>query len=293
MYSSIENQNEHEFSAATSLLYSMTLRLLTVVVWISAGLFGFFTAAHYIKRSEIFSVNEVQQQQAWERTDPGLFRPENPAANRFMLLHFVAGVVLMGAGPIQLIPAIRRRNINLHRIVGRIYLGAAFTASLCATLFVLFYGTSRGNKFEDAGNILFGSLVLICASQSYWHVKFSHKINAHKLWSWRLFALVIGALLYRLYVTVYFALVLYTPWKGSLAVYNSLYFLFYLPNLVVVETIWRRQQAKDGREASLLLFSSLFVVATSATIFLLSWLPAIQGKVTTQGEVLKDGTGDD
>ena len=197
----------------------------------------------------------------------------------------------MTAGPIQLIPYIRRRYLNIHRIVGRLYIGAACMASVCATVFVLLFGTSRGNKFEDSGNILFGSLVLVCACQSYWHVKITHKIQLHKLWSWRLFALVIGALLYRLYVTVYFALVLYTPWEGSVVVYNSLYFLFYLPNLIVVEFLWQRQQTKGILETTLLLCCAVFVLGTASTIFLLSWLPAIQGRVTTQGQVLQDEAG--
>lgn len=289
MYSPIENQNER----ATCLCYSLSLRLLTIAVWVAAGLFGFFTAAHYIKKAAIFSIDHAQQQQAWDTTDPGLFRQDKPSANRFMLLHFVAGVVLMTAGPIQLIPYIRRRYLNIHRIVGRLYIGAACMASVCATVFVLLFGTSRGNKFEDSGNILFGILVLVCACQSYWHIKITHKIQLHKLWSWRLFALVIGALLYRLYVTVYFALVLYTPWKGSVVVYNSLYFLFYLPNLVVVEFLWQRQQTKDILETTLLLCCAAFVLVTASTIFLLSWLPAIQGRVATQGQALQYKTGND
>lgn len=287
MYSQIENQND----PATCLCYSLSLRLLTIALWIAAGLFGFFTATHYIKKASIFSIDHTQQKQAWDMTDPDLYRPDVPAANRFMLLHFLAGVVLMAAGPIQLIPYIRRRHLNIHRTVGRLYLGAAIMASVCATLFVIMFGTSRGNKFEDWGNILFGSLVLTCACQSYLHVKITGKIQFHKLWSWRLFALVIGALLYRLYVTVYFALVLYTPWNGSVVVYNSLYFLFYLPNLAVVELLWQRQQTKGVLEATLLLFCVVFVVVTSSVIFLLSWLPAIQGRATAQGQVLQDETG--
>ncbi len=160
-------------------------------------------------------------------------------------MHFIAGVVLMTAGPIQLIPSFRRKFLDGHRFIGRIYIAAALVASICATLFVFIYGTLRGDRYEDSGKVLFGALVYSCACQSYWHAAITKRIGEHKLWSWRLFSLVFGALLYRLYMTVYFAFVMYTSWEGNDSLYESLYFLFYVPNLVVVEVLWRMQQRNN------------------------------------------------
>mmetsp|Transcript_18559 Transcript_18559/g.38687 ORF Transcript_18559/g.38687 Transcript_18559/m.38687 type:complete len:93 (-) Transcript_18559:307-585(-) len=86
-----------------------------------------------------------------------------------MLLHFLAGIVLMTVGPIQLIPSFRRQFLGSHRFIGRIYIMAAMMASVCANLLVVIYGTSRGNWFEDAGNVVFGVLMFSCACQSYRH----------------------------------------------------------------------------------------------------------------------------
>lgn len=103
---------------------------------------------------------------------------------------------------------------------------------------------------------------------------------------------MLGALLYRLYVTVYFALVLCTSWEGNDALYESLYFLFYLPNLVVVEIVWRMQQRNNDfmnsfQENKIVIFGIiLFLVTTSLGIFFLSWLPAIEGEDSIQSHVL-------
>lgn len=299
MYTPIENEADIEAYAKErsrkpllDQTYSILLRLLTAVVWTSGLLFAGFTLFHYVKRAIIGEIST-----AWDSSDPGLYRKHHPAANATMLLHFLGGIVLMVLGPIQLIPAIRRNYIDLHRITGRIYIVAALVAAIGATAFVVFYGTSRGDRWEDAGNIGFGSLVILCACQSYRHVKYTHNIPLHKLWSWRLFAVVLGALLYRLYVVVYFAFVLFTPWQGNAFLYNALYFLFYLPNLLVVEVIWRRHQQQEQRktvlETSLLLLCIVYVTVTTLAIFTLSWLPAIRGQTqTSQSEaLLRNGKG--
>jgi hypothetical protein len=74
------------------------------------------------------------------------------------MVHFLAGIVLVGLGPIQLVPWIRQNYLHLQRSTGRVYIGAALLAASCATLFVILYGTSRGDLY--AGNILFGTLVI-------------------------------------------------------------------------------------------------------------------------------------
>ena len=254
--------------------------ITTCTVWISSCLFAIFTAGHYIRQALARNI------EAWESTDPGLYRPGRPVANyALMLLHFIAGTILMVAGPIQLIPSLRRRFISVHRVVGRVYIAAALIASICATTFAILYGTSRGDHYEDAGNILFGTLVLVCAYQSYKHAAITKKIESHKLWSWRLYSLVLGALLYRLYVVVYFAFLLFTPWSGCDALYESLYFLFYLPNLAVVEILWRKQQDESASPHALA-FCIIFLASISLAAFISSWMPAILGKDSIQGQAL-------
>ena len=266
-------------------------RALTGTAWLSMILFGVFTLGHYLRRAWI-AQNADEWKDAWDATDPGLYRPQHTDPNRLMILHFVGGISLMFLGPIQLIPFMRRHYLDWHRILGRIYIGSALLAACGATLFVLLYGTSRDDKIEDYGNILFGSLVILCAAESYRHAAYTKKIERHKLWSWRLFALIFGAVLYRLYVTIYFAFVLFASWEGNAILYESLYFLFYLPNLLVVEVLWRYQdrqgQSDEQRhkakvtEVSFHVLCILFLSTTTAIIFLYGWLPAILGMESTQ-----------
>ena len=273
MYSPVANVGEEHSEGSPS--FKISLWLLTSAVWVAALLFASFTIFHYVLSDH---------SKTWDETDPGLYRKQQPVANYLILFHFLGGIFLMLIGPIQLISTIRQRFLLFHRWTGRVYILASIMASGCATLFVLMYGTSRGNVHENVGNVIFGSAAFLCAIQSYRHAAITKKIECHKLWSWRLYAVIFGAVLYRLYVVVYYAFVFFTPWNGNEFIYNALYYALTLPNLAVVELIWRQQGKR--LHAQWLVLCTLFVVTTCAMVTFYSWLPAMLGTPTRQAEAL-------
>lgn len=151
MYAPIENSDTPAISSSSQTRILFTV--LAVCAWIGMLLFGICTAFHYVRRAF------VGQMQGWDTTDPGLYRVASPISNGSMLLHFVAGVILMVLGPIQLIAWMRRNHINIHRVIGRIYISSALIAATCATFFVVCFGTSRGNRYEEGINTLERSVV--------------------------------------------------------------------------------------------------------------------------------------
>mmetsp|Transcript_27841 Transcript_27841/g.34380 ORF Transcript_27841/g.34380 Transcript_27841/m.34380 type:complete len:248 (-) Transcript_27841:359-1102(-) len=179
---------------------------LVVVVWIASFLFAISTLVHYIYPALVQNKWDV-----WDATDPGLYRRDcSNIPNYIMLLHMIGGTYMMFVGPIQLIPSIRRNHLKLHKWMGRMYIIGAFMASIFATTFCLVYSNGRRNVHENVGNSILGGSKFVCAFESIRYIKLKD-IESHKIWSYRLYATALGALLYRLYVTIYWGLVIDTP----------------------------------------------------------------------------------
>lgn len=260
-------------------------RYLIIATWIASVLFGLYAAVHYIWPAIVNDNWEV-----WDSTDPGLYRRGCTMPNILMVIHLTGGVYLMFAGPIQLIPSIRNRNINLHRWVGRFYILAAVTASAFALSFCLTYSNGRDNPHENAGNVILGISAFTCAIQSYRYIK-KNNIEEHKIWSYRLYAVVLGALLYRLYVAIYWGLVLYTPLPFSTALNNSIFYLMALPNLAIVELI-RNKKLYPIQNLNLMKICTVFITVASALIFFFNWLPAMIGMDTADESSMLVGTAE-
>jgi len=289
---------------------------LVVSTWTSGILFGIFALLHYLRAFFLLcgfdddDDDDVENcvQSAWDRSDPNLYRRKNNLANRLMVAHLLAGICLMFGGPVQFLPSIRRNRIHVHRWIGRFYIAAAVVASGCATVWTLIWHTSRCNVHEDIGNLILGTSVFVTAVQTYWNVKIYRRIDLHQLWAWRLYACILGAPLYRLYAALYGGLILYTPWTGNLWVENATFYIIVIPNLAVVQIIWRRKLLRDrlplpsakessngaennGSPDELSAFRPLvgsgwiqgataFIFVTTLLIFVVVWLPTILGADT-------------
>ena len=251
------------------------LKALTITVWISGICFAVFATGHYVRHAW------MDEWELWDLSDLHLYRPAQPFANMLMVTHLIGGSLLMLLGPIQLIPSIRRWYLSFHRWTGRIYVTTALVTALAVSTFVVLYRTSRNDVYEDVGNVVLGISMMICATQSYRHVR-NGRIEQHKWWSYRLYALVLAALLYRLYVVVYFALILFTPWTGSRFIFESLFFLFFLPNLMLVQ-LYRQvphttRLSKVLYSASLYIAATIFIGFTTGLLIFYNWWPSLKGQ---------------
>ena len=237
---------------------------LVVVVWIASFLFAI----------SIYPALVQNKWDVWDATDPGLYRRDcSNIPNYIMLLHMIGGTYMMFVGPIQLIPSIRRNHLKLHKRMGRIYIIGAFMASIFATTFCLVYSNGRRNVHENIGNCILGGSTFVCAFESIRYIKLKD-IESHKIWSYRLYATVLGALLYRLYVTIYWGFVIYTPLPFSPIINNFIFYIMVIPNIIVVELIRRKRFIPN----KFVLKGSVIFVGTSASlIFLFGWLPAMLG----------------
>ncbi|MFV3074773.1 DUF2306 domain-containing protein [Niveispirillum fermenti] len=245
---------------AGTLLLGLSGRLLVAVAWTSAALFGAYVLAFYVA-----AIGDGDMQR-WNQTLPGLYAPETPLALIGMGAHFLTGALLLLAGPVQLMAGIRRRFPAFHRWTGRAYVLAAFVTGIGGLAFILVRGTVGGWPM-DVGFGLYGVLVTLAAVETFRHAR-TRRLDRHRAWAIRLFALVVGSWLYRMDYGIWLMLM------GRLGHSNDftgpfdivMAFFFYLPNLMVAEVFIRARGLMVPGGVRLLAAAGLAATAALLTI---------------------------
>jgi hypothetical protein len=247
---------------------------LVAVAWASAALFGVYIVFFY---AGAIAAGTPEQ---WNANLPGLFVPGARIGTAGIAAHFAAGGLILLLGPIQLVGRIRRAAPAFHRWTGRLYVLAGFTAGLGGLAFILANGPIGGPAMA-IGFGSYGALMVIASVQTYRHAR-ARRLDRHRAWAIRLFALAIGSWLYRMDYGFWF---LAAGGAGHTADYRGWFDYamdvgFYLPNLVVAEAFIRARAAsrhpalQAGGAALVALAAALIALATwkFATLY---WLPGI------------------
>jgi hypothetical protein len=263
-------------------LPSALLRLsgiaLTAASWLSAGLFGAYILAFY---GGAVPADRLDQ---WNRTLPRLYEPGHSAAMLAVGLHFAAGGFLLLAGPIQLMGSVRLKRPKLHRWVGRTYVTAAGIAGAGGLVYILLNGTIGGTPMT-IGFGLYGALMVLAAAETYRHAR-ARRLDTHRLWATRLFALAIGSWLYRMDYGFWSLL---TGNAGHTKAFDGPFdvvmaFFFYLPNLAVADLLVRAQRPQTAWlriPAALALGGATFFVLLGTYYFTVYyWWPGILKGIT-------------
>lgn len=252
--------------------------LLVGAVWVSTALFGLYILAFYA------GAVADGTPETWNEGLPRLYERETLAANIGIGLHFAAGGILLALGPIQLIRAVRRRLPALHRWLGRVYIFSALLAGLGGLAFIGAKGTIGGMPM-NIGFGLYGALMVLAAVQAYRHAR-ARRLDVHRAWAIRLFALAVGSWLYRMYYGFWMLL---SGGAGHTANFDGWFdiimvFFFYVPNLLVAE-FFIRSQHRPGNIALRLgaiggLAFGIGLVALGTYYFTrFSWGPAIVARL--------------
>jgi hypothetical protein len=242
--------------------------LLVAASWLSAALFGAYILAFY------GGTAAGGAPARWNESLPRLHEAATPFATVAIGAHFVTGGILLLLGPIQLIAAIRTRIPALHRWFGRLYVLAATIAGLGGLGFILAKGTVGGAAM-DIGFGLYGALMVLCATLAFTNGR-ARRLDRHRAWAIRLFALAIGSWLYRMEYGFWFLcfgkLGHTADFRGGFDMVMD--FAFYLPNLAVAEVFIR---ARRGDTAPALRIGAVIaLLAASAFILLATWQFATQ-----------------
>jgi hypothetical protein len=255
-----------------------TARALTATCWTSAAIFGLYILAFYA--AAVFDGNLAQ----WNEGLPGLYKSDTPAATAGIGLHFAAGGIILALGCIQFVQWIRSRYPAVHRWIGRVYVTAAFFAGVGGITFIFAKGTI-GGTFMDVGFTIYGALTAGAAVQTYRHAR-ARRLDIHRAWAMRLFALAIGSWLFRMQYGFWYLL---ADGVGTAKDFTGLFdrvmvYFFYVPNLILVEVLIRAPRASMSPAAKWVATAAF----TAATAFLLlgtyyftrfTWAPAILARI--------------
>jgi len=247
---------------------------LVGAVWISSAIFGFYILAYYGGAIPASTLED------WNETLPKLYEAHTPAASAGIGAHFFAGAILLLLGPVQLIAEIRRRAPAVHRWTGRVYAFAAFAAGVGGLAFIALKGTVGGLTMTVAFS-LYGMLMVLAAAQTVRHAM-ARRMDAHRAWAIRLFALAIGSWLYRMGYGFWF---LFAGEVGHTDEFSGWFdyvmdFAFFVPPLIVAEMFIRARRSRAttaGRVATTgaLAGGALFIVLATFFFTVYGWGPAI------------------
>lgn len=216
-----------------SLAASWSARLLVAVSWLSGVIFAAYILGFFGGTAISGDASR------WNEALPDLYDPSSRVSTSAIGAHFLAGSILVLLGPVQLIGRLRRNIPWLHRWLGRIYCASAAATGVGGLAFIVAQGTV-GGTLMDVGFGLYGVLMVLSATMSYLYAR-SRQYELHRAWAVRLFALTIGSWLYRIEYGAWFLL---SQFFGPLAQWSDWFdalmvFFFYIPNLIVAESVIR------------------------------------------------------
>lgn len=150
-----------------------------------------------------------------------------------LYIHIIFGILALVIGPFTLFAKFREKNINLHKIFGRIYMIGIFFAGISG-LYLAYYAT--GGWVAQLGFGALSTLWLFSALQALIKIR-SKKIQEHQSWMIRNYSLTFAS------VTLRFWLLLFTLLFGfehfELG-YSIIAWICWLPNLIVAQMVIER-----------------------------------------------------
>jgi hypothetical protein len=155
-----------------------------------------------------------------------------------ILTHIFCSSLAMILGPIQFIPAIRRRWPAAHRWAGRVYLGVGVLIGGLAALYIAPF--AFGGLVSTTGFAALSLAWLYTGARAYATAR-ARDFPAHRRWMIRNFSLTLAAVTIRLGLGLGFATGL--PFEIS---YPVLTWLCWIPNLALAEWILQRERSTSA-----------------------------------------------
>lgn len=214
----------------------------------------------------------------WNRVLKHGHIPGDPLGNVVVGLHVVLSLIILVGGPLQLVPALRRRFPAWHRRSGRAYL-------ICVLVIAgggAYMKVARGGNWSLAGIAVMvnAALILFFVARAYTTAR-SRRFVEHRRWALRLFMVSLGVWFFRLGVTAWI-LVLQRPvgfdpktFRGPFL--DALAFAQFALPLLVLELYLRARDQGSPRQrlavTGVLGVASLLTATGIAGAAMMLWLP--------------------
>ena len=249
-------------------------------LWFLTATIGQWIFVYYI----IAYYGLLTVQKGWEGLNethlPTAYIPGDIMGNSAIFTHLFLAVVVIGGGPLQLIPQIRARFPTFHRWMGRIYMPTVFVISM-AGLYMVWVRGSVGDLVQHIGLSLDAVLIIVFAAMALRYA-IARKIDIHRRWALRLFMVVNGVWFARVGLWLWLFLTggLGIDMKTFTGPFLSFWaFGQYLLPLAVLE-LYLHTQDRAGTPGRFTMATALFVLTVAMGIGIFEatmgmWLPRL------------------
>jgi uncharacterized membrane protein len=124
------------------------------------------------------------------------------------LVHILPGALFLVLAPLQFVPSIRQKHLQVHRWMGRVLLVSGLIIG--ATALVMSYKMNIGGPNETAATTLYGIVFLFCLIKAYRHIR-RKEVARHREWMIRAYGVGLGVATTRPIVGMFFAFRKLTP----------------------------------------------------------------------------------
>lgn len=133
---------------------------------------------------------------------PSGYVPGDLAGNLAIAAHVLIAVIIIGGGPLQLIPAIRNRFPAFHRYLGRTYMVLAVITSIAGLYLVWTRGVPGGPLAPYA--ISLDAILIILFAAIAVRYAMMRRFDKHRRWAMRLFMVVSAVWFFRIGLMFWF-----------------------------------------------------------------------------------------
>jgi hypothetical protein len=157
-----------------------------------------------------------------------------------IMSHIIGAMLTVLIGPFLFLPGLRRKRwLNIHRWLGRIYLLGVLIGGVAG---LYMSSLAYGGAIAQLGFAFIGLLWLFTGFKAYQHIR-NKRIEEHREWMMRNYAMTFAAVTLRLWQGVF-----QVSGVDFITGYMIVAWLSWIPNLLVIEgVIWRLRKNRTSR----------------------------------------------
>lgn len=251
---------------------------ITVKLWFSIAAIGHWIFVAYILAVFYPPIAEHGMEGLKGSHLPSGFVEGDTFGNLASIAHVLLAALIIGGGPLQLIPAIRNRFPTFHHWLGRSYLLAAVGSSI-GGLYMVWTRSPIGDVYTSIGISGDAVFVIIFAALAVYHA-IGRRITQHRRWALRLFMAASAVWFYRVGLMGWVMLTggIGIDWEAFTGPF--LYFLSFAQYLLPLAMLeWYFYCQRNPAPARLVTFSiTLFALTAYMTLGIIvatigMWLP--------------------
>lgn len=174
-----------------------------------------------------------------------LFHPGAPLSSLAIYGHMVTGALITFAVPLQLLPVVRRKWPQVHRVAGYVLATGAALTGVLGLIYIVIQGTV-GGPWMSFWFGLYGVLMIVAAANTVYHA-LDKNLTRHRRWALRLMVLAVASFLYRVHYGLWFATTGGIGVDGFYGPFDrAMVWAFYLPYLALLEGWFLLERRRSG-----------------------------------------------